>query len=185
MTQSLAPGVHVIARGKLGTLRHDWGYGTWNVECADGTMMIVGRRECAAIPSQALAPTPDEIAACPVLAEVAGKTEREAVLMLAKEVALHRQAAPEKIQPILDKFVAKVGVVGPMPKRPRVGPWVDTMSGARRFDAMGHEVGWVNSSATWGAHRPFDQIAIGVALNPEAAKGKVDAILGEWADLDQ
>ena len=150
------------------------------------------------ITSRVFAPTDAERDACPVLAEVAGKPEREAVLALAKEVARHRQEAAERRADAWFAATAPAAEHMKLARRPRVGPWVNALRMSAhglykaRYDATGREVGAVwhagEGRGWWGsASRAFaDPIGIeNDGATEEQARAAVDAVLREWADLDE
>lgn len=151
------------------------------------------RREAA---PDVFEPTPEEVASCAVLAEVAGMTEREAALVLARRVMSTRLTNNElsKANGELREEVEqahKSAVSYPAfgkPQRPRVGPWRDVENGWVRFDRRGHGAGLVareeDGRLSWTALRPFDRPAEDIAATPDAARDAVDAVLATWADLD-
>jgi hypothetical protein len=126
--------------------------------------------------SRTFEPVAAEIAACPVLAKVTGKPEREAVLWLARRLrdstALVLQLAEE-----------------PESQRSRVGPWVDVDGGARRYDDRGQWVAEIFeiTGGRWSG-RVLRAFAPTIVLSEWDARWQVaeaaDAVLREWADVD-
>lgn len=143
-------------------------------------------------------PTPEELAACPVLTEVAGKPEREAVLLLAWRITLARLTNGElskangDLREEIERTHKKAMSFPAFGKsqRPRVGPWVKGGAGILyRFDDRGQQVAKVDpmgGANKWWAVRPFQEEARGFAREDgqDVACDAADAVLREWADLD-
>lgn len=151
----------------------------WIVQHDDGRTVFwpAARLAPEPITSRVFDPTPEEVAACAVLAEVAGMPEREAVLVLARKLTVDRQA------------LALRGAE-PKPQRPRVGPWVKMAAGVLgRFDDRGQQAASVDPKGglpEWWAVRPLQEEARGRAWDGglDEACAAADAVLREWADLD-
>lgn len=136
-------------------------------------------------------PSAEEIAVCPVLAEVRGMPEREAVLCLAKRLADTRKERDLSlgVLELGDKIAAKAS-------RPRVGPWVAMAVGEYqyRFDGHGQVAGSIapvgprrpdglHYSYSWNARRAFAEGAGGETTTLEEARVEADAVLATWAEL--
>lgn len=151
-------------------------------------------------------PTDAEVAASPVLAEVAGMSEREAVLLLAGKLAEDNEMLRllrndrEDLASQLDALSRDVDYEAERarraeqtakPQRPRVGPWVEHAGQWLRIDDRGAEVGGISESIggwMWWALRPF---LPSTGSDPgkkckteEQARAAVDAVLATWAALD-